>query len=229
MERPAYLAGQWYPADERDCLAAIERHARDTSPVARVWRGLIGPHAGWTYSGDAAGHAYRWLAEAQPDIDLVVLFGAHRGPQGPNTIFLGDGWQTPLGTLSCAQSLALRLVRELELAEEPVETSRPDNAAEVHLPFVRHFFPRAELLMLGVAAGAVSERIGAAVGAACTDRATVFVGSTDLTHYGPSYGFVPHGIGEGPVDWVRNENDRGFVDAVLAFDSGALLTHAQER
>jgi len=49
------------------------------------------------------------------------------------------------------------------------------------------------------------------------------IASTDLTHYGPSYGFMPHGVGESAVDWVRDENDRGFIAAALSMDTDRVL------
>jgi AmmeMemoRadiSam system protein B len=230
MERAASLAGAWYPGEPRACLDAIERHAEGTSPEPGRWRGLVGPHAGWLYSGDAAGHAYRWLASVHPDPDLVVLFGSHRGPHGPNTVFRGDGWRTPLGTLPTAQPLADRAARDLALRDEPVDPARPDNAVELHLPFVRRFFPRAELLMLGVAASTGALRIGERVGAMVREagRDAVVVGSTDLTHYGPSYDFEPRGRGAGAEAWVRDENDRGFLDHVLADRPADAVEHATE-
>ena len=42
------------------------------------------------------------------------------------------------------------------------------------------------------------------------------VGSTDLTHYGPNYGFTSHGQGATAVAWVKGKNDRRFIDAALA-------------
>ena len=54
MKRQAFLAGSWYPKDERRCREAISRHAEGTAPEPGPWHGLIGPHAGWAYSGDTA-------------------------------------------------------------------------------------------------------------------------------------------------------------------------------
>ena len=230
MDREAYLAGGWYPADERACRRAIEKHAADTSPTSGSWRVLVGPHAGWAYSGDAAGRTYRWLASAHPDADLVVVFGSHRGPAGPSTLFHGDGWQTPVGRLVTARTLVDALGRELDLRAEPIAPASPDNGAELHMPFVRHFFPRAELVMLGVAASEDALDIGRRVGelVRAHERDAVFVGSTDLTHYGPRYGFTPHGGGPSAVAWVRDANDAGFVEAVLAADTAEALRHAAD-
>jgi MEMO1 family protein len=228
MLRPAYLAGTWYPGQPGACRSAITEYAADTTPETRPWRGLIGPHAGWTYSGKAAAHAYRWLAGTERDPDLVVVFGSHRGPFGPSTIFLAEGWETPLGMLANAAALADRVQRELAIDEEPVRPRRPDNAVEVHLPFVRHFFPRAELLMLGVEASPRAIDIGKRVAELVAEagRRAVYVGSTDLTHYGPNYDYSPAGTGDAAVRWTRDVNDRGFLDRVLSGDAEGAIAHA---
>jgi AmmeMemoRadiSam system protein B len=54
------------------------------------------------------------------------------------------------------------------------------------------------------------------------------IGSTDLTHYGPNYGFLKKGIGPSAVEWVKKENDKGFIDCALRMDPESLLTHAIE-
>jgi AmmeMemoRadiSam system protein B len=203
----------------------VQGHAADAQPEQGSWRGLIGPHAGWAFSGDAAGRTYPWLAASHSEAELVVMFGSHRGPRGPNTVFRQQGWDTPLGPLETPESLADRVAEDLGLGEEPAAPAHPDNAVELHLPFVRFFFPHAEMLMLAVAAGESALEIGARVGALVKDRDAVFVGSTDLTHYGPNYGFEPVGRGEAAVDWVRTINDRGFIDAVLAGDAAHVVHH----
>ncbi len=199
-------------------------------PVQAPYRGLIAPHAGFTYSGHTAAHAYAWLAQAAGSVDLVVIFGSHRGPHGPNTVFTAAGWDTPLGPLTTAMPLAAQLQRDLKLAEEPVQPRHPDNAVELHLPFVRHFFPQAELLMLGVAAGTSALTIGQEVGDAVRRAGinAVFAGSTDLTHYGPNYDFAPAGKGLAAVEWVRNQNDRGVIDATLNRNATQVLAHAEQ-
>ena len=227
--RPAFFAGQWYPGDAAGCRRAIEEidlGGVEPGPV----RGLVGPHAGWAYSGPAAVHGWATLARSRPDTDLVVVFGSHRSEAGPSTVFLGQAWDTPLGPIACARELAAALPGLVELEEEPVDPARPDNGVELHLPFLKHFFPGAQLLMVGVAASPVAVDIGENVAslAAGAGRKAVFVGSTDLTHYGPNYGFTDHGAGEAAVRWVRDTNDRGFIDRVLAHDAAGLLAHARE-
>jgi AmmeMemoRadiSam system protein B len=51
----------------------------------------------------------------------------------------------------------------------------------------------------------------------------VVIGSTDLTHYGPNYGFTSKGVGSTAVDWVRDENDRRVIDAMTRMDPDAVI------
>lgn len=233
MYRSAPLAGRWYPGDAAECRASLERHLGDPPAELVLCRGLMGPHAGWTYSGDCAGRTYRRLARARPDATLVVLFASHRGPSGPHTIFLGSGWETPLGRIPTHDLLAACVCRDesLALQEEPVRPLRPDNAVELHLPFIRYVFPRAKLLMLGIGASEAALTIGKRLGELAHESGedAVFIGSTDLTHYGPDYGFIPAGRGPEAVRWVRETNDRAFLDRILSADPRGALAHAVER
>ena len=51
-------------------------------------------------------------------------------------------------------------------------------------------------------------------------------GSTDLTHYGPSYGFAPAGTGTRALRWVREVNDHRFIESLLAMEFKTALERA---
>lgn len=227
--RPAYLQNKWYPGDELDCRNAMDHFAASTTPKVGDYKALIAPHAGWAFSGEAMGQGYRWLSEMNPNADLVVIFGAHRGPFGPTTIFSSDSWETPVGNLINAAPIAQEIKQELGIASEPERPGRPDNAAEVHMPFIKHFFPKAEFLMLGVPASQEALAIGNTVEKISKSfkRNAVFIGSTDLTHYGPQYNFSDHGEGDAAKSWVRDTNDRGFIDPLLQANPLEALKHAE--
>ena len=52
------------------------------------------------------------------------------------------------------------------------------------------------------------------------------VGTTDLTHYGPRYGFTPKGVDAEAMAWAKNDNDRRFIDLVLEMKAGELVPEA---
>ena len=59
------------------------------------------------------------------------------------------------------------------------------------------------------------------------NKRVVVLGSTDLTHYGPNYGFAPNGHGPEAVKWVKEVNDKKFIDQALKLDGPGMLKAAQ--
>ena len=62
----------------------------------------------------------------------------------------------------------------------------------------------------------------------CIFKKIICIGSTDLTHYGPNYGFMAKGLGPSSVEWVKKENDRLFIEQALQMNAEGLLRHAVE-
>jgi MEMO1 family protein len=93
------------------------------------------------------------------------------------------------------------------------------------MPFVRYFFKDARVLAMGVPPHTETLDLAASVVAMARelDLRIVAIGSTDLTHYGPNYGFTSQGTGSKAVAWVRDENDRRVIDAMLRMDPEAVI------
>jgi AmmeMemoRadiSam system protein B len=115
-----------------------------------------------------------------------------------------------------------------------VETPRRfshDNTIELQLPFIRHFFGDVKLLPLGVPPAPATLDLARRVAAeaAALGRRIKVIGSTDLTHYGPNYGFAPRGTGPAAVAWVKDENDRRIVEAMLRMTPETVIEEALAR
>ncbi|MHC4987523.1 MAG: AmmeMemoRadiSam system protein B, partial [Planctomycetota bacterium] len=61
------------------------------------------------------------------------------------------------------------------------------------------------------------------------DKKVVCIASTDLTHYGPRYGFCPEGTGQAALKWAREVNDMEFIDLALRMEADRLLEAALEK
>lgn len=229
--RKATFSGSWYPSDPDECEAAIKEYTKD-SPAgidgSLNYLGGIVPHAGWFYSGAIAGNVIKLLVEDTPP-DVIILFGMHLPPRAPNYIMIEGCWETPFGELPVAEEIATALTREFSFTIETNSRFTPDNTIELQLPFVKYFFPQTQIIPIGVPPEKASLEIGkrAAAMAQTKGLRLKVIGSTDLTHYGSNYGFMPKGTGIEAVEWVRNENDRKAVDAMLAMDPGKILDEAK--
>jgi AmmeMemoRadiSam system protein B len=106
-----------------------------------------------------------------------------------------------------------------------------DNTLELQYPFVKHFFPESQVVVCGVAPSFFAAMAGTLVveEARRLGRSIRVIGSTDMTHYGPDFGFTPAGRGQAAVDWVTKENDPGAIAAMIAMDSAEIIDQGLNR
>ncbi len=230
MRREPIVAGMFYPAEPERCRAELARYledARKAVPEGRYFAGLV-PHAGWSYSGPTAARTFAALAASGTPDTLVILGAVHVWGVTRAAVFPGGTWVTPLGALQVDQALADRIVAEAGgLVVEDPHAHTQEHSIEVQLPFVRYLFPQATIVPLMVPPSKDAIDVGAAVARAVRlhGGSAYILGSSDLTHYGPRYGFAPRGMGAGALAWAR-ENDRRLLDAVAELRAGGALERA---
>lgn len=231
--RKAMFAGSWYPSDAGLCEQQIQEFLSKETAVLHTdppFLGGIVPHAGWYYSGAIACRVIQLLFEGPPP-DVMLVFGMHLRPGAACRIMTEGSWQTPFGDIPIETSLAEALIKRFSFKIETATNFMPDNTIELQLPFIKYFFKSIRIVPVGVPPDLVSLDIGtAAASIAAEMRISVKVlGSTDLTHYGPNYGFTPRGKGEQAVRWVKDENDRKVIEAMVAMDPKRVLQEAASR
>jgi AmmeMemoRadiSam system protein B len=222
------LPAGWYPRDAETIEGYLKDAVAERTGTARA---VIAPHAGWFFSGEIAATAFSALdRSADGGAGTVVIAGGHL-PAGHSALFAEeDAAATPLGDMPIDRELRSVVKREFENAGiRCAADSYTDNTVETLLPMARRFFPSARLLWLRLGADARASAAGTLIARAAEalNRRAVLVGSTDLTHYGPDYGFSPKGLGKTAVEWVKNVNDRRFIEAVVSGDARAVLERAQ--
>jgi len=217
--RESFLPMGWYPRDSGEISRFLSGIARDKGSA----RAAIAPHAGWRYSGKIAARAVSSLGGT---IETLVVIGGHLPAGYPALFAMEDAVSTPLGPMTINAALRAALLKKLGGKEDRY----PDNTVEVLLPMARFFFPEASLLWLRLPADLPSFDAGKAIAAAADTLgcAIAVLASTDLTHYGSHYDFTPQGTGTDALRWVREVNDRRFIDAVESGDPAAVLERAEE-
>lgn len=219
----------WYPIDQKECQREIESFLEGWSPSIPLIsvKGGIVPHAGWYFSGKLASRIFH-LLKLKGKTDLIVLYGGHLGPQDSPRIVMENSWETPLGEMEMDSEFAKSLLNRIEVKTE--NPASGDNTMEIQLPMIKYFFPEAKLLAVRSPSSLRAINLGKEVAeiAKAEGISVLTIGSTDLTHYGPNYGFLKKGIGSAAVEWVKKENDKGLIDRALKMDPEGLLKHAQE-
>ena len=231
--RPAMFSGSWYPAAASACERQIQGFLANlqvnTVSKSAFSAGIV-PHAGWTFSGAIACNVIRLLTRGESP-DLIWVFGMHLHPRSQARIMTSGAWETPFGNVEVEEQCSRQLAQRFSFEVETAEHFTPDNTIELQLPFIKYFFPDARIVPVGVPPSGDALNIGkAAVEISSeTGRRIRIVGSTDLTHYGPNYGFSPKGTGAPAVQWVKEDNDRRIIDALLALDPQRVIEEALTR
>ena len=228
--RQRILPRGWYPTDGKDCKRDIESYLEGWSfsqPQSIEGLGGIVPHAGWYFSGKLATRVIHSL-KSKRRVDVVVLYGGHLSSEHLPLIVTEDKWETPFGDIEVHTEFVKSLMKRVDTKEESLQSG--DNTIEVQLAMVKYFFPESKLLALRSPASLRAKELGEAVAETARGEglSVVAIGTTDLTHYGPNYGFLSKGVGPKAVEWVKKENDKGFIDRALRMDIEGLLTHAEE-
>lgn len=227
--RQRMLPAGWYPASKNGCISEIESFIAGVKPLpagSKVYGGMI-PHAGWYFSGKLAARVFHLNAlalAAQPQV--VCIFGGHLGGSSPPLLVAEEAWETPLGEMPLATEFYQPLSAKITLRPEPPG----DNTIEVNLPFIKYFFPQSRVLAVRSPQSDTALKLGNAVAEVARelDKTILFFGSADLTHYGPNYGWAPKGYGAEAVKWVKEVNDKRFLEAVLRLNARAALDAANQ-
>jgi len=220
----------WYPVDKKECQREIESYLEGWTPSplsSSKGLGGIVPHAGWYFSGKLAARVFHSL-KLKNKAEVIVLYGGHLSGADSPRIVTEEACETPFGDIEMDAALVKNLMKKMDLKRE--SPSSGDNTIEIQLAMVKYFFPEAKLVAVRSPLSLKAETLGKEVAEVAKKEgiSILAIGSTDLTHYGPNYGFLIKGTGPASVKWVKEENDKGFVDRALRMDAGGLLKHAIE-
>ena len=229
--RKPIVAGQFYPGTKQSCLEEVDRCLGRELGAGELPTSIVGgivPHAGWVFSGRAAGMVFSAVRQKNQEVDTFILFGAAHGYYGRGAAVYDIGsWQSPLGEVFIDEQLAEKVIATGK-ALSNIDVHGTEHSIEVQVPFLQRLFPDARILPVIVPPASEAIELGEMVGDIIKegDKTIVCIGSTDLTHYGPRYGFTPMGVGPEAVKWASEVNDKEFIDAALKLDAQGLLSNA---
>ncbi|UCG16409.1 MAG: AmmeMemoRadiSam system protein B [Phycisphaerales bacterium] len=193
--RPADCAGTWYPGDAEtlakevdELLAAAALPTLTGKPVA-----VIAPHAGYRWAAPVAAVGYGCLKGHSYKRVIALAFnhrlsGSYRGVDVPAEL---TAYQTPLGQVPVDRPVCDALAKDSLFASHP-GVDRNEWSLELQLPFLQRMLGEFRLVPLLV--GRMSDRDWVAAAEAIlpwVDDETLLAVSSDFTHYGPNYRFVP--------------------------------------
>ena len=231
--RKPIVAGQFYPGRHESCVDEINQYLEQSTPSEvlpeTIAAGIV-PHAGWAFSGQLAAMVFAAIKHVHEKVDTFVIFGAAHSYFGRSPALYEAGtWITPLGEAAIDEGLADQVLAK-QTAISDTQAHRSEHSIEVQVPFIQYLFAGAKILPIVVPPTEQAVALGTSIGdiISAAKKKIVCIGSTDLTHYGPRYGFTPMGTDQNALQWASQVNDRKFIDLALKLDAESLLTSAAE-
>lgn len=195
--RHAIVAGQFYPAGKEELKKQIENFFSSLDISVLKDRKIIGgivPHAGYIFSGKSASYVYKLLKDK---FDTFIVLGTNHSGLGSKISLSIDDFDTPLGAVESDISLVEEIVKKKAgLDLEVNETAHKyEHSIEVQLPFlkvVQKGFKIAAILVRDLSIEEI-KKFGKIISEIVKKKQErIFIlASSDFTHYGRSYGFLP--------------------------------------
>lgn len=189
----AQLAGSWYPASRARLAEEFKEYlARASeSPMLENVMALILPHAGYRFSGPVAAYGLHQVA-GKPIRRVIVMGPSHRVAM-PNIVSIpaATHYETPLGEIPLDTTFIQRLRTDPHFQDVPSAVIG-ENSVEIQLPFLQAALGSFHLVPIYV--GQLDLETAKAIAGALQrvmDNDTLLVASSDFTHYGPNYRYLP--------------------------------------
>ncbi len=215
------LAGTWYPGDAN----ALRRQVRsflDAAPKTGFENlcALLVPHAGYAYSGPTAGAAFREI-EGRSFRRVVVIGPSHRLPLRDAALVPdAEGFRTPLGVLAADTDAVEKLRAESGFRWAGPGEFEAEHSVSIQFPFLQVAAPEARVvpLVVGRLSDSAADSLAHALRPLLT-RDSLLVISSDFTHFGPSFGYVPfqddienrlRRLDLGAFEYIRYHDRDGF-------------------
>ena len=215
------LSGNWYPSDAGTLSKQIEGffEKAEVEPVNNVIA-LVLPHAGYQYSGQTAAFG---LKSANRQYKRIVVIGpSHYVPmEDVLSVPRATHYETPLGQIPLDVEFVNKLL-EHPIFQNLPQANEKEHSTQIEVPLLQ--YAQKDFKLVPIVAGDCSQETIAQAGAvlkSLVDGNTLVVASSDFTHFGPNYGFIPfrENIPEqlkkldmGAFEYIKALDYKGFLE-----------------
>ncbi len=226
MIRPK-VAGQFYEDDFDKLNRQIEEcfHSErgpgdlPTKRKAKRIFGTIVPHAGYQFSGPCQAWAYKELAESKFPSTFIILAPDHSGIHR-SVVTSKEDWQTPFGLIKVNEEFIEKILKKCKFVKEgKIE----EHAIEVQLPFLQYInkdkLKEVTFVPLIIPSSENYMELGEAI--AEIDENVCVIASSDFTHFGPQYDYVPftseikdkmYSMDKQLISYIKKLDSKGFLE-----------------
>ena len=230
--RDYLTTGGWYPHSAEQLNAMLDNYFAKAGPKKNPGKivGVIGPHAGFFYSGQCAANVYKHLHDSSLSghIERIILLGvSHSSSFYGAAVSTFDYNSTPLGKIPVDTGITEKLAKE-KLFKVSNSVMQREHSIENHLPFLQKALKNKKFKIVPILLSYLEKKDFkpmAAIIKKYIDEKTLVIASTDLTHYGAPFGYAPFKM---DVKSNLTKLDMGIIDHILRLDFDSYLAYKQK-
>eukprot|EP01111_Echinosteliopsis_oligospora_P009478 TRINITY_DN2784_c0_g1_i2.p1 TRINITY_DN2784_c0_g1~~TRINITY_DN2784_c0_g1_i2.p1 ORF type:complete len:177 (-),score=41.30 TRINITY_DN2784_c0_g1_i2:100-630(-) len=154
--RKATHAGSWYSDQGETLRAQLEKWLDKVGDVDTSVRGIIVPHAGYSYSGPSAAYGYKTIT---PDSvkRIFVLGPSHHAYLKRCVLSKLDEYETPIGNLKVDKEMNKKLHETGWFDWVDTATEEAEHSLEMHLPYIKYVMGKRDYTIIPIMVGAISK------------------------------------------------------------------------
>ena len=219
------IAGSWYPADANLLKGQVEGLFRQAkAEPANDVIAMILPHAGYQYSGRTAASALKTTDKKYKRI--IVIGPSHRVPmRDVFSVPAATHYKTPLGEIPIDVEFINKLLKYPLFRNVP-QTDEYEHSVQIEIPLLQYRWK--DFAVVPIVAGDCSQQTikqAADILKGLVDGETLIIASSDFTHYGPNYDYVP--FRENVPEQIK-KLDMGAYEFIKALDYKGFLGYRQK-
>lgn len=190
--RDSVVAGAFYPHNPEELKKVIKSFLDKVKIEKKKIIGLVSAHAGYLYCGKSAASAYKSISN---EFETAIILGPNHSGMGNGIATSSDSWKTPLGTIKTDEEFIKELTDSI-IIDDPTAHSR-EHSIEVQLPWLQYMFKEFKIVPISLNRMYFDVKTCREIGKKIADiakklkRKIIIIASSDFTHYGPMYGYVP--------------------------------------
>ncbi|MBA0774229.1 hypothetical protein Gotri_009451 [Gossypium trilobum] len=234
--RRASHAGSWYTDNPKKLAEELDGWITAAGlPKSSDVRGVIAPHAGYSYSGRAAAYAFGNIDPT--NISRIFLLGPSHHYYTPKcALSTATVYKTPIGDLPIDLEGELRFIEELKATGKfelmNLRVDEAEHSMEMHLPYLVKVFEGHPVKVVPILVGALGAENEAMYGKLLAkyidDPQNFFSVSSDFCHWGSRFNYIHYDKKYGAIHKSIEALDKMGMDIIETGDADAFKEYLSE-
>ncbi|CAK8569994.1 unnamed protein product [Lathyrus sativus] len=231
VRKPSH-AGSWYTDNPKKLSEELEGWLNSSGLTkSSDVRGVIAPHAGYSYSGRAAAYAFGNIDPS--NIKRVFLLGPSHHYYTPKcALSTATVYKTPIGDLPIDIEVNEQLKATGKFETMDIRVDEAEHSMEMHLPYLAKVFEGHPVKIVPILVGAVSAESEAMYGETLSqfvdDPTNFFSISSDFCHWGSRFNYMYHDKNHGPIYKSIEALDKMGMDIIETGDPDSFKKYLSE-